>query len=325
MKTRLLAAGAIAAVSLGAPSFGTFAQEKYPSRPVQVLVPVSSGTTADIVARMYTDRLSQRLGQQFVVLNRQGAGGTIATQALAKAAPDGYTVMLANSQHSVNPGLLDNLPYDSARDFSGVALVGEAPTLIVVSPKVGAKTLKEFIAIAKQKPGALNYASAGIGSATHMAGAYFASSAGIQLVHVPYKSSSDIIADMLAGRIEAVFAPTAFLLAQVREGKLLGLGISSPQGIRSPIEVPSVSEAAIPGYEYATWYGFIASSKAPVQVLEPLSRAIREISEEKDVKDKYASQGINPRVITLREFDAYIKADMDKLAPIIKAVGAKAN
>lgn len=319
MKLNMFAAACLAAFAVQA-----LAQDKYPSRPVQVMVPVTVGTTADIVARMYTDRLPQKLGQPFIVQNRQGAGGVIATQLVAKSAADGYTLMLANSQHSVNPGLQENLPYDTLRDFAGIALVGEAPALVVVNPKLGVRTLKEFIDLAKAKPGTINYASAGIGSATHMSGAYFAGRAGVNMVHVPYKSSSDVVADMLSGRVESVFPPTAFLLSQIRDGRLLALGVSTLEPMRSPLEVPAIA-SQIPGFEYATWYGFIAPAKTPAPVMEQLVRAIREIAEDKEVKDKYAAQGINLRVLALREFDTYIKADIDKLAPMIKQVGARAN
>ena len=321
--TRRLLVAVIAAVPVAA--FTPSAQaQAYPAKAIRVVVPFAAGSATDTVARIYTQKMGELLAASMIVDNRAGANGSIGADLVAKAPADGYTVLVGtNTTNAAINSLMKKVPFDFEKDFAPVSFLGSIPLLVCVNNDFPAKTLKELIAMAKSRPGTITFATAS--ASQRVSSEMLASMTGMKLVHVPYKSSSDIIADMLAGRIEAVFAPTAFLLAQVREGKLLGLGISSPQGIRSPIEVPSVSEAAIPGYEYATWYGFIASSKAPVQVLEPLSRAIREISEEKDVKDKYAAQGINPRVITLREFDAYIKADMDKLAPIIKAVGAKAN
>jgi tripartite-type tricarboxylate transporter receptor subunit TctC len=301
------------------------AQDKYPNKPVQMLVPLSTGTTVDIIARMYADKLSKRLGQSVIVQNRPGAGGTIAAQATAKSAPDGYTILMVNTQHSVNPALYRNLPYDTLRDFSGIAMVAESPALVYVNPGLGVRTLPEFIALAKQKPGTINYGSAGIGTATHLGGAYFASRAGIELVHVPYKITSDLVADILTGRIQATFSPIAFLLAQVREGKLLALAVTSGERVALLPDVPTVSESGILGYESSTWYGFVAPTNTPRTVLEQLARAMRQITDEKEVQDRYAAQGIVPRSVILEDFDVFIRADVDKLGPLIKAIGAKAD
>ena len=301
------------------------AQDKYPSKPVQIVVALAAATTADILARMYAEKLTAQLGQPVVVQNRPGAGGTIAAQAVASAAADGHTLLMINSAHSINPALYSSLPYDTLRDFAGIAIVADSPALVVVNPQLGARTLKEFIALAKQKPGTINYASAGLGTATHLAGAYFASRAGIDIVHVPYKTSPDLISDLLAGRIQATFVPPAFLLSQIRDGKLLALGVSAPEAMRAPLQVPSVREAAGVDYEYGTWYGFLAPAKTPVPILELLSRALQRIGEDKDVRDKYSAQGLVARNVALREFDAFIKADMDKLGPLVRASGAKAN
>lgn len=322
MKTRTLIVACVTALL----SVGTAAnaQQKYPAKPIQMVVALAQGTTADIVARVYADKLSQRLGQPVIVQNRPGAGGTIASQAVLSSAPDGYTILMTNSAHSINPALYANLPYDSLRDFAGVAMVADSPALVVINPQLGARTLKEFIALAKQKPGAFNFGSAGVGTATHLAGAYFASRAGVDIVHVPYKTSPELIADLLGGRIQATFVPPAFLLAQIREGKLLALGVSTAESMREPLEVPSVREAANVDYEYSTWYGVIAPSKAPAAAFQTLSRALAQAGQDQDLKDRYKSLGLIGRNMVLRDFDAFIKADMDKLAPLIKA-SAKPN
>jgi tripartite-type tricarboxylate transporter receptor subunit TctC len=301
------------------------AQSDYPNRPIQMIVPLSTGTTVDILARMYADRLTQRLAQSVLVQNRPGAGGTIAAQSVAKAAPDGYTLLMVNSQHSINPALYASLPYDTLRDFSGVALVAESPALVYVNPQLGVRTLAEFIALARQKPGTINYGSAGIGTATHLGGAYFAGRAGVDLVHVPYKITSDLVADILTGRIQATFSPIAFLLPQVREGRLLALAVTSRERVAVLPEVPTVSESGIPGYESSTWYGFIAPARTPRPILEQLARALQQTSEEKETRDKFAAQGIVARDVALETFDAYIRADVEKLAPLIKSIGARAN
>ena len=310
---------------LAAVAFGAPAQERWPAKPVQMVVPLSPGTTVDIIARLYADRLTPRLGQTVIVQNRPGAGGTIAAQSVAASAPDGYTILMANTQHSVNPALYTNLPYDTLRDFSGIAMVAEAPALVYVNPGLGAKTLAEFVALAKAKPGTINYGSAGVGTATHLGGAYFASQAKIDIVHVPYKVTSDLVSDIVTGRIQATFSPIAFMLAQVREGKLLALAVTSRARVPVLPEVPTVAEAAIPGYESSTWYGFLSPARTPRAIREQLARNLREISEEREVKEKFAGQGIFPRSIELEDFDAFIREDVAKLGALAKAVGAKAN
>jgi tripartite-type tricarboxylate transporter receptor subunit TctC len=315
----------LAGFALAALAFSAGAQDKYPSRPIQMVVALAQATTADIIARVYAEKLSQRLGQPVVVQNRPGAGGTIASQVVASSAGDGYTILMTNSAHSINPALYRNLPYDSLRDFVGVALVADSPALVVVNPQVGARTLKEFVDLAKQKPGAFNYGSAGVGTATHLAGAYFASRAGVDIVHVPYKTSPELITDLLSGRIQATFVPPAFLLSQIREGKLLALGVSTAESMREPLEVPSVRRAANVDYEYSTWYGFLAPAKVPAASLQMLAQALQQAGESKDLKDRYRTLGLVGRSLVLKDFDAYIKADMEKLGPLVRASGAKAN
>jgi tripartite-type tricarboxylate transporter receptor subunit TctC len=229
--------------------------------------------------------------------------------------------MMVNSQHSINPAVYQNLPYDTLKDFAGLALVAEAPSAVIVSPKLGVTTLKDFIALAKQHPDTINYASSGIGSQTHLAGAYFASQAGISMVHVPYRDSSQVIADLLGGRVQASFVPLAFVLGQVQEGQLLALAVTSHEGMQAPVKAPSVSEAAIPGYEYNTWFGFLAPAKVPSPLRERLANALQHAAGSAEVKEKLSGLAIYPRVLTLGDFDGYIKADMDKQRQI--ADGAK--
>jgi tripartite-type tricarboxylate transporter receptor subunit TctC len=314
-----------AVASLACGSAPVAAQDKFPSRPIQVIVPLSPGTSTDVVARAIADRMAERLGQPVLVQNRQGAGGTIAAQAAAKSAPDGYTILMVNSQHSINPLVFSKLSFDTLRDFKGLALVGESPSVVVVAPQLGAHTLKEFIALAKQRPDAIHYASSGIGSQTHLAGAYFASRAGVKLVHVPYKSSADVVSDLLTGRVQATFVPAPFLLSHIKSGKLIALAVASPEAMRTPLEAPSVSDAGVPGFEYSTWFGFVAPAKVPAPILEQLARTIQGVAEEKDTLEKFRAQGVVPRVLTLGSFDAYISAEMEKLAPVVKAAGISAQ
>ncbi len=291
--------------------------DNYPSRPIRMIVPLSPGTTTDVVARTVADRLSRELEQPVIVENKQGAGGTLAAKIAAMSPPDGYTIMMVNSQHSINPAVYQTLPYDTVKDFAGLSLVAEAPSAVVVSPQLGVKTIKEFIALAKQRPNTINYASSGIGSQTHLAGAYFASQAGIGMVHVPYRDSSQVIADLLAGRVQVSFVPVAFLLGQIQEGKLLALAVTSREGMTAPVRVPSVSDEGIPGYEYNTWFGFLAPAKVPTPILERLAQALQRAANSPEVKDKLSGLAIVPRTLTLRDFDEYIKADVDKQKQIV--------
>lgn len=301
------------------------AQDKFPAKAVQLIAPLAAGITFDFVARAYADLLTQRLGQSVVVQNRPGAGGTIAAQSVAKAAPDGYTILIVNSQHTINPTLYKSLPYDTLAEFAGIAQIGEAPSLVVVHPKLGVRTLKEFIAAAKKSPGQINYGSAGIGTTTHIGAAFFASRAGIELVHVPYKGG-ELVVDMVAGRIEAMVVPVAFLLQHIKEGRLLALGVTTREPLRSPLDVPTVEEVSgLSGFQYATYYGFVAPAKTPRAIIDQLSREIRQVTADRTLRDKFAAQAIFPRDFGPMEFDAFIRADLDRIGPVIQAIGATAN
>jgi len=277
----------------------------------------------DILARLYAESLAQRLGQQVIVANRPGAGGLVGAQALASAPADGYTVLLANSGHAILGTLNKNLPFDPVGDFAGVALIGEAPTLINVAPSLGVRTLREFVDLAKAKPGTINYGSAGIGTATHLAGAYFALQTGTELVHVPYTVSSTIIADLLGGRIHATFAPAAFTLPLLQDGRLLALAVADDEPIREPVAVPTAVSAGV-DYRNATWYGFLAPAKTPPAVLRALHDAIAEAGKDPELQAKIRVQGITPRNIGLGDFDLHIRKDMARLAPLLATI-ARSN
>ena len=243
------------------------AQDHYPSRLITVIAPITAGTTIDILARLYADRLSKRFGQQVVVVNRPGAGGLIAAQAVASSPPDGYTLIFVNSGHTILGALNKNLPFDPVRDFAGVSLVGEAPTIVTVPPALDVSNLKEFVARAKARPGTINYGSAGIGTATHLAGAYFALKTDTDLVHIPYTVSATIIADMLGGRIQASFVPAAFVLPLLQDGRLRALAVSATEPVTDPIRIPTALSQGI-DYQNATWYGILAPAKTPKAVLQ---------------------------------------------------------
>jgi tripartite-type tricarboxylate transporter receptor subunit TctC len=296
------------------------AQEPYPSRLITIVVPLTPGTAIDILARLYAEALAKRLGQQIVVANRPGAGGLIGAQAVAAASADGYTVLLANSGHAILGTLNRHLPFDPVADFASVCLIGEAPSVVNVAPALGVKTLSALIALARSKPGAVHYGSAGIGTATHLAGAYFALQTGTELTHVPYTVSSTIIADLLGGRIQSTFAPAAFTLPLLQDGRLMALAVAADAPDPALPGVPTARAAGV-DYVNATWYGFLAPGRTPRPVLQVLHAAIAEAGRDEELKAKIRVQGIAPRSIGLADFDAHIRADMARLAPLLATIG----
>jgi tripartite-type tricarboxylate transporter receptor subunit TctC len=299
------------------------AQDHFPSRLITVVVPLTAGTTADILARLFADGLSRRFDQRVVISNRPGAGGLVGAQAVAAGPADGYTVLLANSAHSILGTLNKNLPFDPITGFAGIYLIGEAPAVVNVAPSLGVRTLSEFIALAKARPGAINYGSAGIGTATHIAGAYFALQTGTQMVHVPYTVSSTIIADLLGGRIHATFAPEAFTLPLLQESRLVALAVADEEPIREPIAIPTALSAHV-DYRIATWYGFLAPAKTPTAVLAALHDAFIDLGKYPELQDVMRMQGVKPRGIGLRDFDLYIRKDVERLAPLLPII-ARSN
>jgi tripartite-type tricarboxylate transporter receptor subunit TctC len=301
---------------------GARAADPFPVRPITLVVPLTPGTTIDILARIYADRLSQILGQTVVVLNRPGAGGIIGAQAVAKASPDGYTLLFANSGHSILGLLNKDLAFDPIRDFAGIAMIGTSPAIVVVPQKLGVSNLGEFVALARTKPGAINYGSAGIGTSTHLAGAYFAAQTGLNLVHVPYTVSSNIISDMLSGAIEASFDPLAFVLSFVQNGSLRALAVGADEPVTDPVGIPTAISQGV-DYRYATWYGILAPARTPPAVMQKLADAIAEASKDAGLQQKLKTQAIGGRTMALQAFDAYIDADVARLAPLTVGIAAR--
>jgi len=321
-----LAVTALAAACLYAPARThaqpAHAQEPFPNRLITVVAPITPGTAIDILARLYADQLSKRFGQQVVVANRSGAGGMIGAQAVVNAPADGYTVLFANSGHAILGAINKNLSFDPIGDFAGVTLVGEAPGIVVVPPSLGVANLAAFVELAKSKPGTINYGSAGIGTSTHLAGAYFALKTGIDIVHVPYTVSATIIADLLGGRIQASFVPLAFVLPLLQDGRLRALAVGAKEPVTNPIAIPTALSQGF-DYQYGTWYGMLAPGKTPKPVLATLNQAMAEASKDPELLGKIRAQGIEPRDIELDRFDAYVRADMARLDPVLKVISEK--
>jgi tripartite-type tricarboxylate transporter receptor subunit TctC len=304
-------------------SVSASAQERFPSRLITVVVPLTAGTTADILARVFAEGLSKRFDQRVVVSNRPGAGGLIAAQAVGTGPANGYTILLANSAHTTLGVFNKSLPFDPIDGFAGVYLIGEAPAVVNVAPSLGVRTLAEFIALAKARPGAVNYGSAGIGTATHIAGAYFALQTGAEMVHVPYTVSSTIIADLLGGRIHATFAPQAFTLPLLQDGRLLALAVADAEPIGAPVPIPSALSADV-DFRIATWYGFLAPAKTPSAVLMTLHDALADVGNDPEVRAIMRMHGVKPRGIGLSDFDLYIRKDAERLAPLL-GIMARSN
>jgi tripartite-type tricarboxylate transporter receptor subunit TctC len=315
MKSRFFNAAALlllASLALAPPAR---AEDPYPTRPITLVVPLTPGTAIDILARLYADKLSQSLGQQVVVLNKPGAGGIVGAQFVASAGADGYTLLFANSGHSILSLLNKSLAFDPVKDFAGVTMVGAAPALAVVPAKLGVVDLKEFVALAKAKPGQLNYGSAGIGTSTHLAGARFAAQTGIDIVHIPYTVSSSILSDMLSGQIQASFVPLAFVRALLENGSLRALGVGADEPITEPVNIPTAISQGV-DYRYTTWYGILAPARTPVAVRRKLADAIVKAGEDAGLRKKVEQQGIVPQTRTLEAFDSYVAEDVRRLAPL---------
>ena len=301
------------------------AAQNYPSRPVRIIVPFAAGGPADIYARFVGQRLQEALGQAFIVEDRPGGGSVLGTDAVAKSAPDGYTLLMMSNTHTVNESLIANKPFQLLRDFAPVAPVNYSDLVLVLHPSVPANTLKELIALAKSKPQALNYASSGPGTPYHMAGELFKAMAGVDIVHVPYKGSSGARTDILGGQVQLMFDAITTMAPNVRAGKLKALGTTGKE--RSPVlpDAPTVAEAGVPGYEAVIWLGIMAPAGTPRPIVERLNAEIRRIANTAEAKDAWARQGAAPMSMSSEEFGQYLREDIAKWANIVKISGAKVD
>ena len=299
--------------------------QDYPTRAVRIVVPFAAGGPADVYARYVGQRLQAALGQPFVVENKPGAGAITGTQEAAQAAPDGYTLLMMSNTHTVNETLIPNRPYQLMRDFAAVAPVNYSDLLLVVNPTVPVNSVAELLALAKGKPGQLNYASSGNGTPYHMAGELFKSMAGINLVHVPYKGSSGARTDVLAGHVQLMFDAVTAMAPQARSGKVKALATTGKTRSSIMPEVPTVAEAGVPGYEAVIWLGLMAPAKTPPAVLRKLNAEVAKIVGRPEVQQEWATQGAVPMTMNVEEFDKYLRADVDKWAQIVRSAGIKAE
>jgi tripartite-type tricarboxylate transporter receptor subunit TctC len=319
-RTLTLLSGAILASSL---TGAAYAQSDYPSKPVRIISPFSAGGPADIYARYLGQRLEKPLGQPVIVENRVGGGGVIGADAVAKSAPDGYTLLVMSNTHTVNESLLSKKPYKLMRDLAPVSPINYSDLLLVVHPSVPANNLKELIALAKAKPGVLNYASSGPGTPYHMAGELFKAMAGLDIVHVPHKESSGARTSVMGGQVQMMFDAITVMAKLAEAGKVRA--IASTGRTRSAVmpNIPTISEAGVPGYEAVIWLGLMAPAGTPKPIVEKLNAEVQKVLDLPDVKEAWAKQGAFPMHMTPTEFGKYIEQDIEKWAKVVKISGAK--
>ena len=299
------------------------AQAAYPARPVRIVVPYSAGGPADIYGRFIGDRLQKALGQPFVVENRPGAGAIIGTEAVAKSAPDGYTLLMMSNTHTVNESLFTRKPYSLLRDLTPIAPVNYSDLILVVHPSVPAKNLKELIELAKTKPGTLNYASSGPGTPYHMAGELFKAMAGIDVVHVPHKGSAEARTDVLAGNVQMMFDAITTMAPLAQAGKVRAIATSGKTRSAITPDVPTMSEAGVPGYDAVIWLGVMAPAGTPKPIVDLLNSDIEKIVNSPEVKAAWAKQGAVPMRMTPEEFGKFMEQDIQKWAKVVKFSGAR--
>ena len=302
---------------------GVYTQE-YPAKPIRVIVAFPPGGTSDIVGRLVGLKLTDALGRQTIIDNRPGAGGAIGNEIAAKASPDGYTLIIGHiGTLAVNPTLFPKLAYDPVKDFQPITLISKAPSIMVVHPSLPVKSVKEFIALARAKPGALVYGSPGNGSAGHLLMAYFSMAAKIELLHVPYKGTAPALMDLIAGQTSTVFTGVPGILPHVKAGKLRVIGVSTAKRLDSLPDVPTVAESGLPGFEVTQWWGVLAPAGTPRAIVMKLNETLRKALTSADMRSRLAADGAEPAGSTPEEFHALIKGEIARWAPVIKASGAR--
>lgn len=299
--------------------------QAWPSKPLRAIVPVGAGSSTDIVHRLVLEQLSADLGQPIVVENRTGAGGTIGTAAAAKAEPDGYTLLANGSAHTIAPALYRSLPYDPARDFIAVVPIGITPSVLVVSPGKGISTAQALVVAAKARPGALNFSSVGIGTATHLSAERFVARAGIDVVHIPFKGGAEAMLEVIAGRVDFFFGPVALVLPHIREGKLLALAVNGTKRSATLPQVPTLQEAGYPDAEYPIWFGLFAPAGTPRPIVEKLNHETLKVLQSTGLREKLSGLGVDAMVMTPEEFKLHVEKEIVLNASLARRAGLEAK
>ena len=295
--------------------------QQYPSKPIRIISPFAAGGGNDVMSRAIATKLVERMKQQVIVDSRPGANGIVGTEVAARAAPDGYTIVLVPSGHAVNASLYRKLPYDSVRDFTPISLAGSSPLLVVVHPTLPVKSVKELIAFVRARPGQVTYSSAGVGSSGHLAGALFDTLAGTKLVHVPYKGNSLALTDLIGGQVFLNFATTASVMGHVRSGRLRALAATGATRSPTLADLPTVAESGIPGYETGLWYGFLGPAGIPQDIVQRLNAEIVAAVGSADVRASLANAGVDARSTTPEELARLIASDLKRWAKVIERTG----
>jgi tripartite-type tricarboxylate transporter receptor subunit TctC len=298
--------------------------QTWPTKPLRAIVPVAAGSTTDIVPRVVFEQLSRQLGQKIIVENRSGAGGTTGAAFVAKADPDGYTLLAHGGAHTIAPALYPNLSYHPAHDFAAVVPLGTSPNVLVVSPARGFKTVDDLVAAAKARPGGFNFSSVGVGTATHLSAERFRLSAGVEATHVPFRGGAEAMSEVIAGRIDFFFGPVGIVLPNVRAGKLTALVVNGANRAAALPDVPTTSEAGLADAEYASWFGLFLPGKTPRDIVDKLNRETLNVLQEPHMQDRLANTlGLDLMIMTPGEFDAYVLKEIALNAALAKAAGLK--
>lgn len=321
---RVLRVAGVAMVFPAAPLFAA-APADYPSKPIRIVVGFSAGSLVDVSARVIGQKLTETLKQPVIVENRPAAAGIVAAQIVASGSADGYTLLSVSAGHAVAPAIYAKLPHDVLKDFSGITSTVNTPAVLIVNPALGVRSVSDLIAAAKAKPGAINFASAGIGSATHFSAELFKTMAGIDVVHVPYKGIPEAIADTMTGRVQYFLAPVAIALPLIKEGKILALAVSTAKRSAVLPDVPTIAEAGVVGYRWDTWFGLLAPAKTPRALVTRLNREITQVLELADVRQRWTALGAEAIPSTAEEFDKRIAEQVTAFAKLARAAGIKAN
>jgi len=299
--------------------------ETWPTKPLRAIVPVGAGSTTDIIPRVVFEQLSAQLHQSIIVENRVGAGGTIGSAFVAKAEPDGYTILAHGSALTISPALHSNLGFDPARDLVPVIPLGVCPNVLVVPPERSWKTVGDLRAAAKAKPGGLNFSSVGVGSATHLSAELFRRSAGVEAVHVPFKGGAEAVTEVIAGRIDFFFGPVGLVLPHIQDGKLRALVVNGAKRSSALPDVPTTLEAGIANAEYPIWFGLFLPAKTPREILAKLHDETREALQSPKVREKLAALGIDPMAMSAADFAAHVQREIVRSADLVKAAGLRAQ
>ena len=316
---RTLAAAALATLAVAAPLAA--AAEAWPAKPIRVIVPFPAGSTTDIIARAITDKMGQSLGQQLVVENKAGASGTIGQALAAQSAPDGYTIMIHSSSHTVSPHTFAKLPFDTLAAFAPVTPISSTPNVLVIAPSKNIKSLGELLTAARAKPGSLNFASAGQGSATHLNAEKFKLAAKIDAVNVPFKGSAEAVTEVMAGRVDYYFSPIAPVIGQIRNGQLVPLAVGSARRASALPDVPTTAEAGVPGSEFNFWIGMFAPAKTPKEIVERLHAEVVKALDTPEVKERFKTLGADAWTLKPEQFVAYVRDEIKANAGLVKAAG----